>query len=70
MISDYINNVLGLLIKLGDKPAVEKAFSYINSDRKMMMILTKYKSEMFLKVCGSVYYGEELGTVEDAGDAV
>ena len=70
VISDYINNVLGLLIKLGDKPAVEKAFSYINSDRKMMMILTKYKSEMFLKVCGSVYYGEELGTVEDAGDAV
>lgn len=70
VISDYINNVLGLLIKLGDKPAVEKAFSYINSDRKMMMILTKYKSEMFLKVCGSVYYGEEPGTVEDAGDAV
>ncbi len=70
VISDYINNVLGLLIKLGDKPAVEKAFSYINSDRKMMMILTKYKSEMFLKVCGSVYYGDELGTVEDAGDAV
>lgn len=70
VISDYINNVLGLLIKLGDKPAVEKAFSYINSDRKMMMILTKYKSEMFLKVCGSVYYGEELGTAEEAGDAV
>ena len=70
VISDYINNVLGLLIKLGDKPAVEKAFSYINSDRKMMMILTKYKSEMFLKVCGSVYYGEEPGTVEGAGDAV
>ena len=70
VISDYINNVLGLLIKLGDKPAVEKAFSYINSDRKMMMILTKYKSEMFLKVCGSVYYGEELGMAEDAGDAV
>ncbi len=70
VISDYINNVLGLLIKLGDKPAVEKAFSYINSDRKMMMILTKYKSEMFLKVCGSVYYGEDLGTAEEAGDAV
>ncbi|MCR5238489.1 MAG: AAA family ATPase [Lachnospiraceae bacterium] len=70
VISDYINNVLGLLIKLGDKPAVEKAFSYINSDRKMMMILTKYKSEMFLKVCGSVYYGEEPGTAEEAGDAV
>lgn len=64
-ISEYINNVLALLIKLGDSPAVEKAFSYINSDRKMLAVLAKYKSEMFLKVCGSVYYGTDLTTPEN-----
>ncbi len=57
MISDHINNVLALFIKLGDNPLTEKVFSGINSDRRLLGTLAKYKSEMFLKVCSLVYYG-------------
>ncbi|MCR4590472.1 MAG: AAA family ATPase [Lachnospiraceae bacterium] len=56
-ISRYIDNLLSILIKLGDEPLIEKAFSYINGSSRLLAILAKHKSEMFLKVCSMVYYG-------------
>ncbi len=64
MVSEYINNVLALLIKLDDSPPIEKAFSAINGDSKLLGILAKHKSEMFLRVCSLVYYGVDLDDSE------
>ena len=70
MISDHINNMLALLIRLNDNPLTEKAFSGINSDRKLLGILAKYKSEMFLKVCSLVYYGINPESTQEIAQTV
>ncbi|MCR5735219.1 MAG: ATP-binding protein [Lachnospiraceae bacterium] len=61
----YIDNVLSLFIKFGDESLLEKAFSYINGNSRLLAILAKHKSGMFLKLCSMVYYG----TVVIAADA-